>query len=104
MALWGLTDDANSAPKWLSTDAAIEWTNDQDNAVFVDLTEAQVASNRDKGLGSPGWNLYNTYVDSDGNTRHRSETLVSAKVTAGAAGDAGVTGNTTTEDNIVADS
>lgn len=97
MALWGKTDDANNAPKYLSSaDAA--------NAYLVDTTEAAVASNKAKGLGTAGWNLYTTYTDSDGVTRHRAETLVAMAVSQGDAGDAGVTGNTAIEDATVADS
>jgi hypothetical protein len=105
MALWGKTDELASVPKWLETDAANPNTsNDADNAVFVDLTEAGVASNRAKGLKTPGWNLYSTYTDATGATRHKTESLVVMKVSAADAGDAGVTGNTAVEDTIVADS
>jgi len=97
MALWGKTDEANSAPKYLSSaDAA--------NAYLVDITEASVTANKAKGLGTGGWNLYTTYTDGTGATRHRAETLVAMAVTAGDAGDAGVTGNTAIEDATVADS
>ena len=101
MALWGKTDALASAPKWLNANDPNK-SNDLDNAFFVDVTEAQVASNRAKGLGTPGWNLYHTYVDGLGNTRHKAETLVPMKVTAAAAGDAGVTGSG--DDGTVADS
>jgi hypothetical protein len=97
MALWGKTDEANSAPKYLSSaDAA--------NAYLVDITEASVTANKAKGLGTGGWNLYTTYTDGTGATRHRAETLVAMAVTAADAGDAGVTGNTAIEDATVADS
>lgn len=82
MPLWGKTDTANSVPKYLS-DA------DQDRAYFVDITEAGVASNKAKGLGTGGWNLYTTYTDSDGATRHRAENIVAMGVSAGDAGDTG---------------
>ena len=49
MALWGKTDTLAAAPKWLETAAAnTNKSNDMDNAVFVDLTEAAVAGNRAK--------------------------------------------------------
>lgn len=100
MALWGKTDALASVPKWLETDAANRnISNDADNAVFVDVTEAGVASNRAKGLKTPGWNLY-----SNAGGRHRSEVLVTMKVSAADAGDAGITGNTAIEDSTVADS
>lgn len=99
MALWGKTDAAVSVPKWLETAVGnTNKSNDEDNAVFVDLTEAGVASNRAKGLKGPGWWLYHT-----AGGRHHAECLVPMKVTAVAAGDLGVTGNTAVEDTIVAD-
>ena len=105
MAQWGKTDTAADAPKWLSDDANMtNKSNDKDNAIFVDTTEAAVAGNRAKGIKTPGWNLYNTYTTADGRTRHIVEPLVTMKVSASDAGDAGVTGNTAVEDTIVADS
>lgn len=100
MALWGKTDTAASAPKYLSTDVNATPQTDKDNAFFVDTTEARVASNRAKGIKTPGWVLYKEY----GNGRKMVETLVPMRVTAVAAGDAGVVGNTTIEDTTVADS
>jgi hypothetical protein len=96
MSLWGKTDTAASAPK--SSPAS-----DNTKLFFVDTTEAAVASNRAKGLKTPGWNKFETYVDANGKTRYRAETLIPMKVTAVAAGDAGMTGNTTIEDATVAD-
>lgn len=104
MALWGKTDTAASAPKFLSTDTNATPQTDKDNAYFVDTTEAAVESNRDAGLRTPGWNLFVTYTDTNGNTRRRVESLVPMKVTAVAAGDDGVSGNTAIEDATVADS
>ena len=99
MALWGKTDAAASVPKWLETAAGnTNKSNDEDNAVFVDLTEAGVASNRAKGITGPGWWLYHT-----AGGRHHAECLVPMKVTAVAAGDLGITGDTAVEDAIVAD-
>ena len=99
MALWGKTDALASVPTWLEDAAAnTNKSNDRDNAIFVDLTEAGIAANRAKGITGPGWWLYHT-----SNSRHYAECLVPMKVTAVAAGDAGVTGNTAIEDTIVAD-
>ena len=103
MALWGKTDALASAPKWLNANDPNK-SNDLDNGFFVDLTEAGIASNKAKGLGTPGWNLYHTYVDQNGNTRHKAEPLVVMKVTAASAGDLGISGNTAIEDTAVADS
>jgi hypothetical protein len=98
MALWGKTDAVASAPKWLEDDANnTNKSHDKDNAVFVDLTEAGVASNRAKGLKGPGWWLYHT---SSG--RHFAECLVPMKVSAVDAGDLGVSG--TGDDTVLADS
>lgn len=112
MSLWGNTDSANSAPKFLldSTDfpaanAEIDYGGlpmqvDINNAFFVDTTEAAVAANRANGIKSPGWILYKEY----GNGRKFVETLVPMKVIAVAAGDLGISGNTDIEDVTVADS
>jgi hypothetical protein len=97
MPLWGKTDALASAPKYLNT-------ADVENAYFVDTTEARVESNRDKGIKTPGWILYNTYTDANGAVRNKSEVLVPMKVSAADAGDAGTTGNTAIEDTTVADS
>ena len=98
MALWGKTDALASVPTWLEDNAAnTNKSNDRDNTIFVDLTEAGVAANRAKGLTGPGWWLYHT-----SNSRHYAECLVPMKVTAAAAGDLGVAG--TGDDSVVADS
>lgn len=98
MASWGKTDASGSVPKYLETDVNnTNKSHDADNAVFVDLTEAGVASNRAKGIKTPGWNLYHTYVDANGNTRHKTESLVVMKVSASDAGDQA-------DDSIAADS
>lgn len=100
MSLWGKTDTLADVPKWLETDANnTNASNDADNAVFVDVTEAGVAANRAKGLKTPGWNLH---ITAGGRTR--TECLVAMKVSAVDAGDDGITGNTAVEDTIVADS
>ena len=99
MALWGKTDALASVPTWLEDAAAnTNKSNDRDNAIFVDLTEAAIAGNRAKGITGPGWWLYYT----DG-TRHYAECLVPMKVSAADAGDLGITGDTAVEDAIVDD-
>lgn len=55
--------------------------------LFVDREESKVATNRAKGLVSPGWWLYRTYTDNGGNTRHKSELLVAIDVVAATSGD-----------------
>ena len=96
MPLWGKTDEAASVPKYLST-------ADKANAYFVDIEEAGVEANQDKGLGTGGWNLYTTYTDSNGTTRNKAECLVAMGVAAADAGDAGTSANTDVEDTVVAD-
>jgi hypothetical protein len=97
MALWEKTDALESAPKYLNA-------TDLEATYFVDTTEAAVESNRDRGIKTPGWMLYNTYTDANGAVRNKSEVLVPMKVSAADAGDAGISGNTTIEDSTVADS
>ena len=97
MALWGNTDEDASVPKYLNT-------ADNAKAYFIDTTEAAVDANRDKGLKTGGWNLYETYTDANGATRHKVESLVAMAVSAGDAGDTGTTGVGTDEDAVVADS
>lgn len=119
MPLWGKTDAAISAPKYLkdpdnypaaapSRDYnGVNNSENLENAYFVDTTEAAVESNRDRGIKTPGWMLYKTYTDGDGNVRNKSEVLVPMKVAAGATpsgpGDAGIANNTATEDLTVPD-
>lgn len=104
MSLWGKTDAAANAPKWLSDNADnTNKSNDKDNVVFVDVAEAKVPGNKAKGLVTPGWNLYHTYTTEAGSVRHIVEPLVAMKLSAAVAGDDGVTGNTAVEDAIVAD-
>jgi hypothetical protein len=99
MALWGKTDALASVPTWLEDAAAnTNKSNDRDNAIFVDLTEAGIAGNRAKGITGPGWWTYWT-----AGGRHHAECLVPMKVSAADAGDLGITGDTAVEDAIVAD-
>ena len=99
MALWGKTDALASVPTWLSADTDnTNASNDKDNAIFVDVTEAGITANRAKGIKTPGWNLH---ITAGGRTR--TECLVAMKVSAADAGDLGITGDTADEDLIVAD-
>ena len=102
MGSWGKTDTLADAPKWLNADDPNK-SNDLDNVFFVDLEEAGVIANRNKGLKTPGWNLYFQYVDQNGNTRRKAEPLVVMKVSESEAGDLGITGNTDIEDSTVVD-
>lgn len=80
MALWGKTDADNSRPKYLNT-------ADLAKAIFVDITEAQQATNKKRGITGAGWWLYNTYTDAAGATRYKTECLVAMAETAANAGD-----------------
>jgi hypothetical protein len=46
------------------------------NVFGVDAREANVTSNKNKGINSPGWVHYQTWTNTQGSTRHRAETLV----------------------------
>ena len=46
------------------------------NVYGIDLREANVASNKRRGIKSPGWTHYQTWVTTLGATRNRSEVLV----------------------------
>ena len=76
---------------------AVEGHSGTSEVYFVDATEVGVASNAAEGLDThAGWVKYQTYTDSEGNTRHKSEVLVAMGTSAADAGDA--------EDTVVADS
>jgi hypothetical protein len=83
MALWGKLDNANSKPKYL---------NDADKAETfgVNVSEAQQAENRAKGLKVPGFTKLHTYTDAQGHVRYKSEVLVAmgAGATVAVMGDA----------------
>lgn len=102
MAQWGDTDTANDAPVFLTKDAAD--TDANTKAFFVDITEAGVEANRAKGLKTTGWTKYATRATNGGTvTRHDVEVLIPIRRTAVQADDLGISGDTTTEDNTVAD-
>jgi hypothetical protein len=91
MALWGKTDTAGDKPKYLKTEEKAE-------TFGVNKTEAQVASNRAKGIKTPGWVKTITYTDAQGNVRHKTETLVAM----GSAETVAVMGDAA-DDAVVAD-
>lgn len=64
---------------------------------FVDATEAQVASNKAKGITGAGWWKITTYTDAQTQTRWKAECLVAMTVPVGTSGDAA-------DDSVVADS
>ena len=46
------------------------------NVFGVDSVEVSVAANKLKGFNHPGWAYHETYTNSQGTTRYRTETLV----------------------------
>ena len=74
MSLYG-KDDSNANKT--KAGIGVATSSQSKEIIFIDDTEAQLASNKARGLGSPGWYQYFTYTDSHGNTRHKSELLVS---------------------------
>lgn len=89
MALWNKTDADASKPKYLST-------ADQARAVFVSAQEANLKTNKDKGIAGAGWWLLTEYTDCNGATRYKAENLVAITVNNSVSGDAA-------DDAVVAD-
>ncbi len=82
----GITITANEQPTYIPV-AELE-------QVFgVSAAEAAVASNKAKGINTPGWVKYTTYTDAQGSTRHKAEALVAMGTITGDASD----------DSVVAD-
>jgi hypothetical protein len=100
MALWGKRDVEGDKPKYIVKDAngGLGGATGLAATVGVNVTEAQVASNRAKGIKTPGWTRYTTYTDSNGHVRHKAEVLVAmgAGETVAVMGDAA-------DDSVVAD-
>jgi len=81
----GVSVTANEQPAYISDDSLAQ-------VYGVDTypagnMEAQMSENRARGLKTPGWVKYVTYQDSEGNTRHKVETLVAMGTIAGDAAD-----------------
>ena len=73
MSLYG-NDDSNANKT--KAGIGIGASSQAKTVVFIDDTEAQLKSNKDRGLNAPGWWSYFTYTDSHGHTRHKAEQLV----------------------------
>jgi hypothetical protein len=58
--------------------------------IYIDRTEAGLNENKIRGLTSPGWWIYKTFVDAAGNTRHKSECIATVSY---ASSDSTVTGD-----------
>ena len=74
MSLYG-KDDSNANKT--KAGIGVAGSSQAKTIVFIDDTEAQLASNKARGVGSPGWYSFFTYTDMHGNTRYKSEQLVS---------------------------
>ena len=80
-----------TAPKALSdfvlTRAADHQSSVDTQIVAVSLAEAQLSTNKSRGISSPGWWAYRTYTDASGTTRHKSELIASYKDGSAISGD-----------------
>ena len=74
MSLYG-KDDSNANKT--KAGIGVSGSSQTKTIVFIDDTEAQLAENKARGVGSPGWYSFFTYTDMHGNTRYKSEQLVS---------------------------
>ena len=85
MALWGNIDQAADKPQYLTTA--------QKTAVAgISEAEAEVQGNKDKGVAHAGWVTNNTYTDSSGRTRNKTEVLVALST---------ITGDDNTDDTTI---
>jgi hypothetical protein len=62
---------------------------DPTKIVFVDRTEASAASNKSKGINTPGWWHIVEFTDDNGDKRYKSECLVVISSSGSAVGDTG---------------
>ena len=74
MSLYG-KDDSNANKT--KAGIGVSGSSQAKTVVFIDDTEAQLAENKARGVGSPGWYSFFTYTDMHGHTRYKSEQLVS---------------------------
>ena len=73
MSLYGKTDSAANVTK---AGRGVSPSSQAKQILFIDNTEAALAENKARGLNAPGWWSYFTYTDTEGNTRHKAEMLV----------------------------
>lgn len=73
MSLYGNTDSNDNVTK---AGRGIAASSQAKQTIFIDNTEAALAENKARGLNAPGWWSYYTYTDTEGNTRHKAEMLV----------------------------
>ena len=73
MSLYGRTDSNANKTK---AGRGVSASSQAKQILFIDDTEAALAENKARGLNAPGWWSYFTYTDTEGNTRHKAEMLV----------------------------
>ena len=73
MSLYGNTDSNDNVTK---AGRGIAASSQAKQIIFIDNTEAALAENKARGLNAPGWWSYYTYTDTEGDTRHKAEMLV----------------------------
>lgn len=73
MSLYGRTDSNANKTK---AGRGVSPSSQAKQILFIDDTEAALAENKARGLNAPGWWSYFTYTDTEGNTRHKAEMLV----------------------------
>jgi hypothetical protein len=73
MSLYGRTDSNTNKTK---AERNIASSSQAKQIIFVDNTEAALSENKQRGIDAPGWWSYFTYTDTEGNTRHKAELLV----------------------------
>ena len=81
MPLFGKLDNAGSKPKWLTS-------AEKSNVFFVSVEEAQLATNKAKGITGAGWYKLTSKVTSDGVKRDFAECLVAMSILNATSGDA----------------
>jgi hypothetical protein len=81
-----ITDPTGEGATFQVVRAPVIYNNNE--IFFVDVTEAQVQSNKSKGITGAGWWLIKTFEDNNGTVRYKTECLVSMARTALDAGDA----------------
>ena len=85
MALWGNIDQAADKPQYLTA-------AEKAAVAGISEAEAQVEGNKDKGVAHAGWVTNNTYTDSSGRTRNKTEVLVAMS---------SITGDDNTDDTTI---
>ena len=73
MSLYGRTDSNANKTK---AGVGIAASSQAKTTIYIDETEAALASNKERGLNAPGWWSYFSYTDSSGATRHKAEQLI----------------------------